>query len=95
MLTGLEDRHERMEVMGTSLDHVMIVGGNPLEWEQATPEGWRDLARESGARYLFWGSQEREAYPESSQPWREQARLVTRGEWGEIYDLSQVAAPLE
>lgn len=43
MLTGVEDTHERMGEMGTSLDHVMIVGGTPADWAAATPESWGDL----------------------------------------------------
>ena len=47
------------DTMGTSLDHVMIVGGTPSEWESATPERWGDLVErlgravaEAGGRWL-------------------------------------------
>jgi hypothetical protein len=50
-------------------------------------EGWRATAQELGARYLFWGEQEREAYPDSKEPWKTEAKLVASGTWGEIYDL--------
>ena len=39
------------------------------------------------ARYLFWGEEEKRAYPSSSQPWRDQAAVVGSGTWGTIYDL--------
>ncbi len=55
-------------------------------------EDWRELAEQSGARYLFWGSQEQEAYPGSLQPWRMESKLVAQGEWGEIYDLESSPA---
>jgi undecaprenyl diphosphate synthase len=35
--------------MGTSLDHVMIVGGTPAEWVGATPERWGELAQRFGS----------------------------------------------
>jgi undecaprenyl diphosphate synthase len=38
-----------MAVMGTALDHVMLVGGEPAEWAGATPEAWGDLAQRFGA----------------------------------------------
>jgi hypothetical protein len=58
-------------------------------------EGWRELAAQLGARYLFWGSREEEAYKDSTQPWRKSTRLVSSGDWGSIYDLqsSPPAAP--
>ncbi len=54
---------------------------------------WRDTARALGVRYLFWGAQERDAYPDSTQPWREEARRVAAGEWGEVYDLADPPPP--
>jgi hypothetical protein len=39
-------------------------------------------------RYLFWGAEEDENYPESAQPWRNAATLIASGEWGELYDLA-------
>lgn len=50
-------------------------------------EGWRERALEAGARYLFWGSREAEAFPESPQPWLQELPLVASGSWGAIYDL--------
>lgn len=49
--------------------------------------GWRERAQGLGARYLFWGAQEREEYPDSTLPWRTEARRVAAGEWGEVFDL--------
>jgi hypothetical protein len=49
-------------------------------------EGWQERATEAGARYLFWGSREAEAFPDSTQPWRE-LPVVASGSWGAIYDL--------
>ena len=53
---------------------------------------WRDLAAQLGARYLFWGSREEDAYQDSTQPWRKSARLVSSGDWGAIYDLQSPPA---
>ncbi len=50
--------------------------------------GWREMAATFDARYLFWGAQEREAYPDSPQPWKTEARLVASGDWGDVYDLT-------
>ncbi len=50
-------------------------------------EGWRERAIGAGARYLFWGSREAEAFPASTQPWREELPVVATGTWGTIYDL--------
>jgi hypothetical protein len=59
--------------------HVKIIldGGN----------GWRELAKGLGARYLFWGAQEMEEYPASTEPWKGTCRVVATGEWGTVYDL--------
>lgn len=56
-------------------------------------EGWRENAAKLGARWLFWGSQEQDAYPNSTEPWRESCRLYESGSWGELYDLTQPAIP--
>jgi hypothetical protein len=53
--------------------------------------GWREHAASLQARYLFWGAEERENYPESTQPWSGSAALIASGEWGEIYDLTEPA----
>ncbi len=50
---------------------------------------WRERARELHARYLFWGNEEKRAYPSSRQPWRGQAAVVATGFWGTIYDLER------
>jgi hypothetical protein len=82
--------------------HVVSHG---LAWAEFAPkltalmngdEGWQDLAAELGARYLFWGPNEEEAYKDSAQPWRQSALLVASGDWGAIYDLlSPPATPAE
>ena len=56
-------------------------------------EGWREKALELGARWLFWGIQERGAYPDSTEPWKETCRLHASGSWGELYDLTLPAIP--
>lgn len=56
-------------------------------------EGWRENAAKYGVRWLYWGSEERDAYPESTEPWRESCRLYASGKWGELYDLTQPAIP--
>jgi hypothetical protein len=55
--------------------------------------GWRENAAKFGARWLFWGKQEQDAYPQSTEPWRETCRLQAAGSWGELYDLTQPAIP--
>lgn len=49
---------------------------------------WRQAAADLHVRYLYWGSEERERYKASAQPWRESARRIAEGDWGELYDLS-------
>lgn len=49
--------------------------------------GWREMAKGLGARYLYWGDQEQKEYPDSTEPWKTSCRIVTAGEWGAIYDL--------
>jgi hypothetical protein len=55
--------------------------------------GWRALAEELQVRYLFWGANEEEVYPNSEQPWKEETLRVAFGDWGAIYDLQSPAAP--
>jgi hypothetical protein len=50
-------------------------------------EAWRAAAKSLNCRYLFWGREERENYPDSQQPWKSENALVAAGDWGEIYDL--------
>jgi len=52
--------------------------------------GWREKAAGLGARWLFWGEQEKAAYPDSKQPWRRQCEGYSTGDWGTIYDLKSV-----
>jgi hypothetical protein len=72
-----------------------------LKWEpvaakveavlRGAPE-WREHCAALGVRYLFWGAEEEEHVESSTKPWRESARLIARGEWGELYDLNAPAA---
>ena len=48
--------------------------------------GWRAIAADLHVRYLFWGIREAQAYPDSSQPWKD-LPVVATGNWGTIYDL--------
>lgn len=50
---------------------------------------WRDIARQLGVRYLFWGVHEKRFYPDSNQPWRLYSRKTAEGSWGELYDLAE------
>jgi len=50
-------------------------------------DGWRALADELGARYLFWGRYEDEKYKDSPQPWRSTTRMMASGDWGALFDL--------
>ncbi len=53
---------------------------------------WRTYAEDLHVRYIFWGANEEETYPNSGQPWKETARRVAFGDWGAIYDLKEPAA---
>lgn len=56
---------------------------------------WREQARYLGARYLFWGREEKNNYAISARPWEREARSVASGNWGAIFDLeSAPAAPV-
>lgn len=48
---------------------------------------WRQNARTLGARYLFWGREEKRNYAGSKRPWENSAPVVASGDWGAIYDL--------
>jgi hypothetical protein len=50
--------------------------------------GWRELARELDARYLYWGPRESSAYAGGTQPWNE-ATPVAEGAWGRLYALDR------
>jgi hypothetical protein len=52
---------------------------------------WRDDARALGVRYLFWGKEEKNRYPQSKRPWEQESAIVGRGAWGAIYDLNAPA----
>lgn len=79
-----------------ALGYLGHVASHGLDWQ--VPAGkldslmrgapnWRDLASELNVRYLFWGRNEEETYPDSTQPWRTAAKRMTSGEWGTVYDL--------
>jgi hypothetical protein len=48
---------------------------------------WKETARFFGARYLFWGKEEKTHFPQSTRPWEKESKLVATGAWGAIYDL--------
>jgi len=49
--------------------------------------GWQKIARDLHVRYIFWGTQEKKAYQNSTQPWKKDCPLIAQGPWGEIYEL--------
>jgi hypothetical protein len=49
--------------------------------------GWREEARALGVSHVYWGTREQQAFPTSSQPWREVGRRVAAGPWGALYRL--------
>jgi hypothetical protein len=78
------------------------VSSHGLAWEEPAAKlkalmngdaAWAALAADLGAHYLFWGPPEEEAYPDSTQPWRQSARLLASGDWGALYDLQSPADP--
>jgi len=50
---------------------------------------WRATARELGARYIFWGREEKQNYRTSTRPWEEVLTPLAAGDWGALYDLEQ------
>ena len=56
---------------------------------------WRLIAARLGARYLFFGPEERGQWPDSFQSWRIGAQLIASGEWGELFDLETPPLPLD
>ena len=85
-----------------ALGYLGHVASHGLAWQEPAgrvdalmrgAEGWRELAAQLGCRYLFWGRYEQEAYPDSTEPWRESTKLVALGDWGEIYDLQSPPTP--
>jgi len=78
------------------LGYLGHVASHGLAWEEPAGkldalmrggDGWREIATDLDVRYLFWGRNEDETYQDSPQPWRDEARLVSSGDWGAIYDL--------
>jgi len=78
------------------------VSSHGLDWEKAGREvtslmngepDWRQCAADLQVRYLFWGRPEGdcEDYRISSEPWKDECRLVASGMWGDIYDLQSPA----
>ena len=54
---------------------------------------WRQHATRLGARYIFFGTDERDHWPGAFQAWRNEARLIASGAWGEIFDLESPPLP--
>jgi uncharacterized membrane protein (UPF0136 family) len=52
--------------------------------------GWEKAARDLNIRYIFWGPLEEGKWPESKQPWKNQAACVALDSWGAIYDLASI-----
>jgi hypothetical protein len=50
---------------------------------------WLNEARGLGARYIFWGREEKEHYPASTRPWEKVITPFAAGDWGAIYDVEQ------
>jgi hypothetical protein len=78
------------------LGYLGHVSSHGLDWQTPSlkleslmqgDENWRALAEELHARYLFWGRAEEEAYPNSTQPWKDEVQRVAFGDWGALYDL--------
>jgi len=88
----------RLTTMGYE-GHIWSHGLNPSERKPAIDavlsgaDGWRGTASRLGARWLFWGEQEKAAHPDSPRPWEAECRLHAAGAWGAIYELTQPADP--
>jgi hypothetical protein len=48
---------------------------------------WRAAAERLEADYVFWGTRERAAFPDSTRLWTLDSPIVARGPWGELYRL--------
>jgi hypothetical protein len=85
----LAGRRMAMGYTGHAWSHGIpwVVRNEQVEALMNGAEGWHAIAAALGVRYVFWGAQEIEHYPDSTQPWRNSARCVASGDWGEIYDL--------
>jgi hypothetical protein len=55
---------------------------------------WRLRAARLHVRYLFFGPDERQAWPHSNECWRMGATVIASGEWGEILDLQTPPLPV-
>ncbi|MCA1659040.1 MAG: hypothetical protein LC642_00650 [Verrucomicrobiaceae bacterium] len=90
--------HGRKMVMGYP-GHLWTQGFNYSEVEkklQGLMKGapnWKENARSLGARYLFWGREEKLNYPMSTRPWERESALIAAGDWGAIYDLESRRSP--
>ncbi len=56
---------------------------------------WAQTARDLGVRFIFWGREETENYERkndrpSAKPWEHLLQPVASGDWGAIYDLSEL-----
>ncbi|MES2571765.1 MAG: hypothetical protein V4710_17145, partial [Verrucomicrobiota bacterium] len=51
--------------------------------------GWREIALRLQLHYLFWGAAEQEEFPNSTEPWKEEAPCIAQGDWGAIYALDR------
>ena len=81
-----------------ALGYLGHVSSHGLAWEEPARKvtavmtggpNWRQYAADLHSRYLFWGRPERDAeeYRGSTQPWKDECKLVASGPWGDIYDL--------
>ena len=58
---------------------------------------WRDIAHDLHIHYIFWGQREisgrdgEAGYRSSLTPWRDDDDLVAEGDWGELYNLKNLA----
>lgn len=52
---------------------------------------WRLLARELGAKYIFWGGYEKADFPDSNLPWKALSYKVAENKWGELYRIDEPA----
>jgi hypothetical protein len=85
--------------------HMVVAGYAGHLWSQGIPHheivedklhrllqgqsNWRELAKEIGARYIFWGADEQAQYPSSPKPWEADKVKIAEGKWGRIYDLGE------
>ncbi len=52
---------------------------------------WSEVARALGARALFWGPREEQAFPTSSRPWEATQPLIASGPWGRLFRIDPVS----